>query len=454
MLETSANSHFEQNYQSHLKHLKLKGLQPKTIDAYSRAVRRVEDRFDKQIDNLSESQLTDYFSELVASHSWSTVKLYADDLQQSTVEREYLTCLMLGIAPTSNLLPTQTYCLYLILRNFNECYRCAGNHDTKLPFVMDTATGLSPQRALGLIKARPGVRFFGFGDARVRLESLRHAAHASNQLPEWVQASRIDIDRYRALLDTLLEHWSDEPPQRRSRRERQVATIIVTHGFGRVYRMLACSKYAKEGKQLNYVEHMRHDATVFRGEFGSVGDEEPGTTTEHSSTPLEILRKFELAGDRAMTEQWTLVDASEGGLGAVAEKHGGWLRAGMLIGFRYHDSIEWRIATVRRLARTPQGKLGVGLKFQQETASCGRLRVNNTNPDDIWIAPGKGVDPFVNAILVGGAQPLLIVESGVYAPNRECLMRLGDAKQDIRLEQLIERGVHFECISFSAIEVS
>lgn len=42
MLETSANSHFEQNYQSHLKHLKLKGLQPKTIDAYSRAARRVE----------------------------------------------------------------------------------------------------------------------------------------------------------------------------------------------------------------------------------------------------------------------------------------------------------------------------------------------------------------------------------------------------------------------------
>ena len=81
MLETSANSHFEQNYQSHLKHLKLKGLQPKTIDAYSRAARRVGDRFDKQIDNLSESQLTDYFSELVAPHSWSTVKLDLYGLQ-------------------------------------------------------------------------------------------------------------------------------------------------------------------------------------------------------------------------------------------------------------------------------------------------------------------------------------------------------------------------------------
>jgi site-specific recombinase XerD len=80
-METSANADFEQNYQSHLKHLKLKGLQPKTIEAYSRAIRRVGDRFDKQIDNLSEAQLTDYFTELVASHSWSTVKLDLYGLQ-------------------------------------------------------------------------------------------------------------------------------------------------------------------------------------------------------------------------------------------------------------------------------------------------------------------------------------------------------------------------------------
>ena len=212
---------------------------------------------------------------------------------------------MLGIAPTSNLLPAQTYCLYLILRNFNECYRCAGNHAMKLPFVMDPATGQAPRRALGLTHAQPGVRFFGFGDARAQLECLRRSAHASDQPPEWVPASRVDTGRYRALLDVLLGHWSDKPPQRRSRRERKAATIIVTHGLNRVYRMLACRKFAKEGKQLNYVEHMRHDATVFRGEFGSVVAGNTGTTTEQSLTPLEILKKFELAGDREMTEQWT-----------------------------------------------------------------------------------------------------------------------------------------------------
>jgi len=70
-----ATEHFDRQYQTHLKHLKLKGLQPKTIEAYSRAIRRVGERFDHRIDSLSEAQLTDYFSDLVASHSWSTVKL-------------------------------------------------------------------------------------------------------------------------------------------------------------------------------------------------------------------------------------------------------------------------------------------------------------------------------------------------------------------------------------------
>ncbi len=74
-MTASSAATFKQNYQRHLKHLKLKGLQPKTIEAYSRAIRRIGTYFDHQIDNLSESQLTDYFTDLLESHSWSAVKL-------------------------------------------------------------------------------------------------------------------------------------------------------------------------------------------------------------------------------------------------------------------------------------------------------------------------------------------------------------------------------------------
>ena len=74
-MTTSSKSDFKQNYQTHLKHLKFKGFQPKTIQAYARAIRRVGEYFDKHIDDLSEAQLTDYFTDLLASHSWSSVKL-------------------------------------------------------------------------------------------------------------------------------------------------------------------------------------------------------------------------------------------------------------------------------------------------------------------------------------------------------------------------------------------
>ena len=81
-MTTIATEHFDRQYQTHLKHLKLKGLQPKTIEAYSRAIRRVGDYFDRRIDTLTETQLTDYFTDLVASHSWSTVKLDLYGLSQ------------------------------------------------------------------------------------------------------------------------------------------------------------------------------------------------------------------------------------------------------------------------------------------------------------------------------------------------------------------------------------
>jgi integrase/recombinase XerD len=74
-MTSSSESTFKRNYQTHLKHLKLKGLQPKTIEAYARAIRRIGAYFRHEINDLSEEQLTDYFSDLLESHSWSAVKL-------------------------------------------------------------------------------------------------------------------------------------------------------------------------------------------------------------------------------------------------------------------------------------------------------------------------------------------------------------------------------------------
>jgi integrase/recombinase XerD len=74
-MTASSELTFKRNYQTHLQHLKLKGLRPKTIEAYSRAIRRIGVYFDHRIEDLSEQQLIDYFTDLLDSHSWSAVKL-------------------------------------------------------------------------------------------------------------------------------------------------------------------------------------------------------------------------------------------------------------------------------------------------------------------------------------------------------------------------------------------
>jgi integrase/recombinase XerD len=72
---------YQSLYQQHVNALHRQGKAETTIDVYSRAVRRVTEFFDLCPDQLTQSHLKDYFSALVKSHSWSTVKVDRNGLQ-------------------------------------------------------------------------------------------------------------------------------------------------------------------------------------------------------------------------------------------------------------------------------------------------------------------------------------------------------------------------------------
>jgi len=80
-MKKSEVNRFNELYQRHLRLLKLQGKSQKTIDAYSRSIRRVRDYFDCCPDKLTPEQLETYFGELVESHSWSTIKIDRNGLQ-------------------------------------------------------------------------------------------------------------------------------------------------------------------------------------------------------------------------------------------------------------------------------------------------------------------------------------------------------------------------------------
>ncbi len=80
-MKKSEVDRFNKLYEHHQRSLKLQGKAKRTIDGYSRSIRRVRDYFDCCPDKLEPEQLEKYFADLVESHSWSTVKIDRSGLQ-------------------------------------------------------------------------------------------------------------------------------------------------------------------------------------------------------------------------------------------------------------------------------------------------------------------------------------------------------------------------------------
>ncbi len=74
-MNSTEENRFRPQYEKMQQCLVLQGLRPKTVEAYSRAIRRLAEHFDCCPDELTTDQLKDYFAALVRSHSWSTVKV-------------------------------------------------------------------------------------------------------------------------------------------------------------------------------------------------------------------------------------------------------------------------------------------------------------------------------------------------------------------------------------------
>ncbi|MBR9911147.1 MAG: tyrosine-type recombinase/integrase [Gammaproteobacteria bacterium] len=92
-MNTAQQKKFNSLYHKHVSALRRQGKAERTIDSYSRAVRRIAEFWDACPDTLTEDQLETYFSSLVETHSWSTVKVDRNGLQffyQHVLKRDWV----------------------------------------------------------------------------------------------------------------------------------------------------------------------------------------------------------------------------------------------------------------------------------------------------------------------------------------------------------------------------
>lgn len=381
------------------------------------------------------------------------MELYPGSGYQTNIEREYLVALMFDAAPIANMLPTQMAGLDLILRRFAGNFQFSGTYRDATPFAIDPLRNQPPQRWLRGLPPRAGLRFFGTGTAYAQIAGLLKQAGTHYEVPDWLAPARLDPELYRGLLELLATHWSTEPPQRRYRRDRGEGEVLVTHGVAQVRRMIAASEFAKAGGQLGYQENTPYDHKLFDTVRFGVAE---GLQPKHAEkalpiSPMEVLQKFELEGDRQMTERWNIADLSEGGMGVVAPAHGGWARVGMLIGLRRMDSLDWQLAVVRRLSRSGQGKLSIGMQWVPGSTWCGRLRFGDgKDAGNPWVAVAGSSEIFHDAILLRAAGlDTLLIEPGIFLEPGECMLSYEKRWRKVEMLEVLERGYDYERIRIS-----
>ncbi len=383
------------------------------------------------------------------SQADAALVLYPDEPGETTLRREYLAALLFEVAPSSNLLPAQIHGVDLLLRAYAADPRMGDTFDRAMsPFVLDPVRDPRPKRWPNGVPPRPGLRFFGLGEAYPRILAEREHVSRARGTPEWLASSQLTAERYREMLDALCIHWALTPPRRRQQRRPAQGEILVAHDFTLVRRLVGFCELARSGRSLDYERFSDYQVnTLVRGP-NEARLEAPGAPRAVSAEEaLRNLETFERALAPGALEPWRLADTSADGIGADARGTGAWAKVGMLLAYRHPESAQWAMAVVRRLSRGPDGRLRVGLRKLHGRAEGARVTINDPRQNVRETAPGPALN--YEAILLRADEPFLLLRPGVFDPAWRYTLSVGHHWDFIRMQRCVECGLDFEQIAYT-----
>ena len=373
---------------------------------------------------------------------------------------EHLVGLLFEVAPLGNMLPTQMQCLDALLRMHAAGFVSGEQHAAGTPFYADLTRPQAPQRWLEGLTPRGSLRFFGLGPTYLKIQSLARQSLEAPDVPDWAVPSECDLDGYRKLLAMCVEHWSEKPPQRRHRRLAGGDEIVVVYGFGQTRRMVAASEFARTAAERGFTGFQSDNATLRdakyfdRIRFGSVDPDKTQSGKAKKPVvlppPKELLEKIELEGDRQLMQRWKIADTSDSGIGATPPSTASWAKLGVLVGYRQPESIDWQVAVIRRLGRTPDNKLSVGLERVNGDALSVRVLPVAGAERAAWEHLPIGGEGTEDAVQVSGpAGLLLLLPPGRYRTGQHYLVWADIQRYAVEVTSVYPAGKDYQPVAVS-----
>jgi hypothetical protein len=124
----------------------------------------------------------------------------------------------------------------------------------------------------------------------------------------------------------------------------------------------------------------------------------------------------------------------------------------MLIGYRRIDSLDWQLSVIRRLSRSAQGKLSIGMQTLGNTGICARIRIGTGDGANAWVAVAGTTDVHHDAILVHSTtDAFVLLERGTFTGEMDCMISFDRRWHAARLVRVIEAGYDYERIELSLL---
>jgi hypothetical protein len=253
------------------------------------------------------------------------IAIYPGAHGSSTVQREFLKALMLSASSTDGLPPVKQEIAERAVAHFAASFKLSSSPEG-CTHCFDLSTPKAPARLFKGATPNPATRFFGAGEALAALERMTAQIQERGAIPSDVNlGGNYEKDVVISVLKHLAMQWSDTPPVRNSERRQTAGRITVVPGLNDI-----------------------------------IGVLDPATTDE-----LDFSQ--EQAAPSA--ESWIVVNASDGGYGAIIPpQKSDWIKVGTLVGVQSDVSKHWGVGLIRRISRDERQQRQVGIQLLTRTA--------------------------------------------------------------------------------------
>ena len=335
----------------------------------------------------------------------TAIAIYPGAHGQGSVRQEFLKALMLSASSTDGLTPARQEIAERAVAHFSAHFQISKTPEA-LFYCFNLADPKAPVRRITVKDAAPSMRYFGAGQGLAQLKALIGQIQHSGGIPSDVNLGGAhDRNLVIGVLKHLAMYWADKPPARSSERRHSAGSVTVVPGLTEI---------------LNTLEPVVSDDLDF--------SENPTAGT---------------------TENWVVVNVSEGGYGAIVPpRKSDWLKVGTLIGLQSETSKHWGVGLVRRISSDEHQQRRVGVQVVTRTAL----------PIKVGKPASNGAPPDAQAAILLSTTPDakgevgVILRDGIFNGRDSLNMTVKDKSYLLMPSTMVEDGDDFDWAKFKVMQ--